>query len=171
MNSLTKGNHTLKKFFLDSTDAFFGRTIEDILTNNFFSSFDANIYEEKDSYMVEIGVPGMTPKDVSIRVDGRVMWVTGERKKESSSWRAREFSSTKLQRSFALPSDADTNNIKAKCRNGLLTVRIGKMKDKGAHRVIEISGEDSNSTGYQAVTSWWTRLLDKANRLLTKKKS
>lgn len=171
MNSLIKGTHTLKKFFLDSTDAFFGRTIEDILTNNFFNSFDVNIREEEHTYIMEIGVPGMTRKDVSIRVDGQVMWISAERQQQSTLWRSREFSSTRLNRTFTLPADADTNNMHAKCRNGLLTIQIPKVKAKGTHRVIRISDDERRLTIYNNVTSWWSRLIDRAQRFLGKKHS
>ena len=43
MNGLMKQNHTLRKVFTDSRDRFFGRTIDDILGDNFFNSFDTNI--------------------------------------------------------------------------------------------------------------------------------
>ena len=171
MNSLMKGNHTLKKFFIDSSDALFGRTIDDILRNNFFDSFDANVREEQDAYKIEIAVPGMTRHDITIRVDGRVMWVSAQRQEKNSSWRTMEFSTKHLQRSFALPADADANNIKAKCRNGLLAIRIGKVRQTGSHRIIQVDGEESRAVLNDKLTSWWTRLVDKANRMRTKKRS
>jgi len=169
MNLLEKGNYTLKKFFGDSTDTFFGRTIEDILASNFFDSLDARIRELRDSYVLEIGVPGMTRKDITIHVDGRVMWVSAHRNVKDDSWRTMEFSNH-LSRSFALPLDTDTNNIKAKCRNGLLTINIGRNKPKNAHRIIKISGEEPGTIKHNRINFWWTQLLDKSRRLLQRKK-
>ena len=171
MNSLMKKNHTLEKFFADSSDTFFGRTVEDILKANFFDSFDANIHDGPGSYNLEIAVPGMTRRDITIHVDDRVMWILGHTKKGNKSLRSVEFSSKHLQRSFALPSDADTNKIKAKCRNGLLTVEIAKTKTNGSHRLITIGGEESDTTTNNRITSWWTAVIDKECRLLTGKNS
>lgn len=169
MNFLEKGDHALKKLFMDSSDTFFGRTIEDILASNFFDSFDANILEQQDLYRVYIGVPGVTREDITIQVDGRVMWVSVRRRVEEDSWKTIKFNKH-LRRSFVLPFDADANNIKAKCQNGLLTINIGKTKPKDTHRVIQISGEESGDITRKKINGWWTQLADKANRLLSKKR-
>lgn len=165
MNLLEKRNRTLKGLFPGSADTFFGRTIEDILDSNFFDSFDTHILEQQDSYRLEMAVPGLTRKDLTVDVDGRIMSVSARRKTENQSWRSVE-SGRHLRRSFVLPLDADTNNIKAKCLHGLLTIRIGKVRPEGVHRVIQVSGKPSGLTASQRIASRWTRLLDKAKRLL-----
>lgn len=171
MNSLTNGNHALKKFFMDSSDVFFGRTIDDILMNNFFDSFNANIREEQDAYRIEVAVPGMTRHDITIRVDGRVMWVSAQRQKESTSWRNKEFTTKHLQRSFVLPVDADTNGIKAKCRNGLLTIRVAKIRNNGSNRIVQVEGAEYPIEMNNTLTSWWSRLVNAMRRLFVKKHS
>jgi hypothetical protein len=67
-----------------------------------------------------------------------------------------------------LPLDADASNIKAKCRNGLLTINIGKIKSKKIHITIQISGEESGTTTRGRITAWWTQLVDMAQRLLSR---
>jgi|SRR5690349_81967 len=165
MNLLEKGNNSLKKLFLDTSNTFFGRTIEDILASNFFDSFEADILEQPDLYRLFIRVTGITRDEITINVDGRVMWVTARRKVERGSWKSIEFSKH-IRRSFVLPFDADANNIKAKCKSGLLTINIGKTKPKDAHRIIQISGEESGATKPARLSAWWIELFDKAQRLL-----
>jgi HSP20 family protein len=168
MNGLMKQNHTLRKVFTDSRDKFFGRTIDDILGDNFFNSFDTNIREEENSYRLEIAVPGMKRKDITIHLADTIMWVSAQKEEKNTSWNSMEFNSRRFQRSFALPADADINNTKAKCRNGLLTIHIGKLKVKGTHRVIKVNGESSDQTPGN-LTSWWNRLMDKTRQLFVKK--
>lgn len=168
MNKLMKQNHTLPKVYSSSRDIFFGRTIDDILGNNFFHSFDSNIREEENFYRLEIAVPGMRRKDITIHLDDNVMWVSAQKQEKNTSWNYIEFNGKRFQRSFALPADADINNIKAKCRNGLLTIYIGKTKVKGMHRVIKVNDETSDKT-LGNLTSWWNRLMDKTRQLFVKK--
>ena len=170
MNALMKGNQTLEKLFKDSQDVLFGRTIDDILGHDFFNSFDANIGEEQNLYRLELAVPGMTRNDVDIRLEGRIISVSAQSQKKNTSWNSMEFNSKHFQRSFVLPADADPNNIKAKCRNGLLTISIGKIKVEGAYRVIRVNGEKSNTGIAEHTTSWWRRLIDKANQLFAMKR-
>ena len=168
MNGPMKPNHTLRKVFPDARDKFFGRTIGDILGDNFFNSFDSNIREEENSYRLEIAVPGMRRKDITIHLEDMVMWVSAQKEEKNTSWNSMEFNSKRFQRSFALPADADVNNIKAKCRNGLLTIRIGKQKGKGKHRVIKIDCASSDRTPGN-LTLWWMRLMGKTRQLFLKR--
>ena len=169
MNALTNDNITLEKFF-DSSDRSFTGTVEDIFKQNFFFSLDGSISEEKDSYRLEIGVPGMTRKDITLTVDDNVMCIWAQKEEKDRSDNLMKFSSRQFKRSFQLPADADINNIAAKCRNGLLEIRIGKERPNGSHRVIEVSGGQSPVEISNNTTSWWTRLVDKVRRLLNTKR-
>lgn len=170
MNGLMKQNHTLRNVFTDSRDKFFGRTIDDILGDNFFNSFHSNIREEENAYRLEIAVPGMRRRDITIHLEDTIMWVSAQKEEKNTSWNSMEFNSKRFQRSFALPADADINNIRAKCRNGLLTIRIGKLKAKRTHRVIKVDGEISNQAPGN-LTLWWNRLMCRTRQLFAKKHS
>jgi len=168
MNALMKGNHMIQRLFIDSSDTFFGRSIDDILANDFFNSFNTNIREEQDAYELEIAVSGMRRKNITIRMDGSIMWVSAQKQEKNASWISEEFNGKQFQRSFALPADADTNNIKAKCRNGLLSIQIRKVKARGVHRAIKVRGEESNVIP-DKVTSWWSQLINKMRQYFVKK--
>lgn len=169
MNTLFKPNHTLTKLFRTPADAFFGRTIEDLLTHDFFNSPGANIRDERHSYRLEIAVPGMTRRDISLQVNGQVMQVLAQKQEKKNAWATSEFNSTHYQRSFTLPKDADINHIKAKCRDGLLTIEIAKTA-KGPHRIITVRGEEKNGAFPAGITSWWSRFMSNTRRLLTGKR-
>lgn len=152
MITMVNGNHTLEKHYKDSN----------ILFQDFFSSH-SHIREEQEAYRLELAVPGMTRHDISIRLDGVLMQIQAA-KRESGSSALMQFQGRHFRRSFTLPEDADINNIKAKCRNGLLTINIGKIKAPRNYRVIKVGGESSANT----VSSWWSRLTGRAMQLLTK---
>jgi len=148
MNTLIQTINRLKNSFRESRDSFFARTIDDILENNFFNSFNANICDDRDSYRLEIAVPGMSRKDITLEVDQSIMRVSAQRQRKRKSWNAVEFDTGQFHRSFVIPADADVNKVKAKCRNGILTIKIGKVKDQGSHRRIKIQdGTDSKRSG------------------------
>jgi HSP20 family protein len=169
MNQLMKANRPFRNILTESRDAFFGRSIEDIMENNFFNSFDSNIHEGRDSYTLEIAVPGMERKDITIHLDDTIMWVSAQKDQKDTSWDSMEFNNKRLQRSFTLPDDADINNIKAKCRNGLLTIHIGKVRVKGTPRVIKVNGESPDQSA-RKLTSWWKRLKDTTHQLFVRKR-
>jgi hypothetical protein len=104
----------------------------------------------------------MTRKDITLQVQGSMMTVTAQKQQRNDRWKTVEFNSSVFQRSFALPKDADTNAIEAKCRDGILTIRIGRTK--GSHRAVKIQGEEISKDLSANVTFWWhgikTRLAD-----------
>jgi HSP20 family protein len=166
MNALIKNTDGIRNLFKNANDIFFGRGIDDILKHDFFNSLDANTREDRNGYLLEIAVPGMTRKDIKIQVEGPIMTVTAKKQQRNDSWSIAEFNSSMFHRLFALPKDADSNDIKAKCRHGLLTIQIGKQK--GSHRSVKIQGEEINKYLPGYVTSWWhgirTRMVDLLKR-------
>ena len=130
------------------TENFFERTVDDVLNDGFYSSFDANVFETPSSYELEIAVPGMTKKDLSLAIKDNVLHVTGNKNQKSQSvWGRKyvEFKSTELSRSFVLPEEADAKRIQAKCRDGMLKIHIPKLQFTKHHRIINIDGDTSAS--------------------------
>ena len=156
MISMLDGNHTLEKHHKDSN----------VLFSDFFSSSRRDIREDQEAYRLEMAVPGMTRHDISIRLEGTLMQIQAT-KQESGSSALMQFRGRQFHRSFTLPGDADINSIKAKCRNGLLTIKIGKIKTPRNYRVIKVGGDESEAN---RVSSWWSRLTGRAKQFLTKKR-
>jgi HSP20 family protein len=166
MNSLIQRANGMETLFENTKDKFFGRGIDDILQYDFFNSLDTNIREEADGYRLEIAVPGMRRKDIRLQIEGSMMTVTAQKQRRKQLWRTLEFNNSMLQRSFALPKDSDKNAIEAKCRDGLLTIKIGKLK--GTYRTITIQGEQLNEKFSDSVNSRWLRIKNRIANLLNR---
>jgi HSP20 family protein len=96
----------------------------------------ADIYEDDASVTLKVELPDMEQEDIEIRVEENVLTVRGERrheeqiKKENFHRIERYFGP--FQRSFSLPSDLDCNKLSATCDNGVLTITIPKLTERGA---------------------------------------
>jgi HSP20 family protein len=166
MNTLMQKNHTVEKLFHNAQDTFFGRTIDDLIFHDFFRSPDANIHEDENSFTIEMAVPGMTRKDIRIEVVENTMHVQARKEKTNGFWKTKEFSNTYFQRSFTLPEGANINTIHARCRNGLLTITIGKLKSSGPHRLIKVEAGENN-VGPNKLSLWWQKVTDRARKFLS----
>lgn len=122
-------------------DILFGRTIEDYVNWNVFNSPNSDFHEEDNCYKLYILVPGMNRKDISIEVDDRIMRVYGRQGNDAPR------SQGNFMRSFILPRNADATNIKAKCRDGMLTITVGKVGSQ-TKRSIRVEGVKQNAASF-----------------------
>ena len=90
---------------------------------------------------MDLEIPAVDPKDVSIKLDERVLSISGERPfdvvDEGQRLRHRERRYGRFTRSFRLPEDADGDNIVADARNGVLSITIGK-RSQPEGKVIDV---------------------------------
>ncbi len=99
----------------------------------------------KDAYEISIELPGVTEDDIEILVDGDVLTVRGEKKstreETGEGWFFSERQYGSFARSFRLPADADENAVSADLKDGVLLVRVGRLKSRetGGARKIAIS--------------------------------
>ncbi|BAX78911.1 Hsp20/alpha crystallin family protein [Labilibaculum antarcticum] len=93
-----------------------------------FSSY-ANVVDEKESFVIEIAIPGFTKKDVVIKVENGLLKIAGKKQEsEDRTYLRREFSVNNMERSFKLSDEIDQDNIAAEVRDGILFVNLPKAK-------------------------------------------
>lgn len=93
--------------------------------------------EETDKDMVvRVELPGMDKDDCQIRIEGNVLYLSGEKRFErdtdDSTYHVMERAYGAFQRSIALPRNVNIDQAEASFKNGVLTVRLPKSGgDKG----------------------------------------
>ena len=102
-----------------------------------------DVKETDKAYILEADLPGLTEKDVDVRVEGNTLTLSShkeeERKEEHEGYLRRERYSRSFRRSFRLPEDVDKDKINARFQKGVLTLtmpRTGEKREGG--RSIEV---------------------------------
>lgn len=92
----------------------------------------ASIVENQNEYVVSADLPAVKREDVSVTVENSVLSIKGERRLEKTAddetEHRRETYYGLFERRFSLPDDVDADAISAESRDGVLTVRIPKLK-------------------------------------------
>ena len=126
---------------------FFG---QDFLSNFFenqtgINTPAVNIKETDKDFMIELAAPGLVKDDFKIDVDNDVLSISCEKEKKDedkdNNYVRREFSYCSFKRTFSLPESANVEKIKAKHKDGILTIDIPKKEEAKAKapRQIKIS--------------------------------
>jgi HSP20 family protein len=99
----------------------------------------ADIYETDDEFIVELEVPGYEEKELSIEVSDHMLAIKGSRTKvkeeERKEFTLRERLERAFERRFILPSEADTEHLKAVFSQGVLEVHAQKLPTAKAKQV------------------------------------
>ncbi|AEA34049.1 Hsp20/alpha crystallin family protein [Hippea maritima] len=92
-----------------------------------------DIYETKDSINIEVEAPGMKEDDIKINLENNTLTIYGERKfekkEEGKNYYRMERSYGSFSRSFLLPDNVNVDAIKAKYKDGVLTITLPKKPE------------------------------------------
>lgn len=90
----------------------------------------ADIRETDKEYILEIALPGVKKEDVKVDVKDDILTISGEKKAEKEekgrNWIRRESSFGSFTRSFVLPQGLHNEDVKASCKDGVLTLNLRK---------------------------------------------
>lgn len=113
---------------------------DEIFDDPFFSRVDTklmrtDIKEKKDSYVVNVDLPGYEKEDIKIEINNSYLTVTAEKtnsdeEKEEGRYIRKERYSGQCSRSFYVGDNVKEEDIKAKFTNGTLRLEIPKKEDK-----------------------------------------
>lgn len=99
----------------------------------------ADIYETGEEFVIELEVPGYAEKELDVEAFDHTLVVKGERKEatetEEKTFRLRERLEREFERRFVLPTEADTEHLKATFHDGVLEVHAPKLEISKPHRV------------------------------------
>lgn len=101
-----------------------------------------DISETEKEYLLRAELPAVKKEDVHITVDEGMLTISGERKqrKEEKGEKFHRIESFHgaFSRSFSLPDNADTDNIRAESKDGIVTVHVPKLRAEEKKQPTEI---------------------------------
>jgi HSP20 family protein len=120
-------------------ETFFSPSRQGEATNDWHWNPAVDIYDEENQIVVKAELAGVDKKDIDVKVEGRVLTLRGERNEEKEvndeRFHRRERVSGKFERVFRLPTDVDSDQIRADYKDGVLKVVIPKPEAKQAKQV------------------------------------
>ncbi len=125
-NELTRGFYPLKsRFFRD------------------FNEIKVDVYERNNEIVVSAELPGVNKEDLDIRVYPQQLNIKADKKQaeevsEDHYYHSEVYHGT-ISRTIPLPVEVDPQNCNAKFSNGVLEIRMAKVKPDDTGKQINIS--------------------------------
>ena len=121
-------------YFPDWLEDFFSGEVFNPLIKSRVSSIPmVNVYEDDNSFRIEVAVPGMSKEDIKINIENDIIKISAEIESEiegeNEKCTKREYSYSSFSRSFTLPESADIEKVDAKSVNGILKITIKKKEE------------------------------------------
>jgi HSP20 family protein len=121
----------MDRLFRNVFDRGFGFLTQELAEGEFMPSTD--FYEDENSVHLNVEVPGVDEKNLSISIENNVLTVKGERKLEKDEKREnflrQERPYGKFSRSFTLPGSVDLDHVNANYVNGVLQIELAKRAE------------------------------------------
>lgn len=98
-----------------------------------------DIHETENELVLRADLPGLTEKDIDVRLESNMLTIRGERKFEKNvseeNYLRVERAYGTFSRSFSLPNTVSGDGIKAEYRDGVLTVHMPKREESKPRQV------------------------------------
>ncbi|HKB54146.1 MAG TPA: Hsp20/alpha crystallin family protein [Ramlibacter sp.] len=100
-----------------------------------------DVSELDNAYEVKADIPGVKKEDINVRIDGNIVQIDAEVKRESETkgnggkvLRSERYHGT-VSRSFSLADDVDEGKAEAKYADGVLTLKLPKKATAAARKL------------------------------------
>jgi len=101
-----------------------------------------NVTRADAAYTVDAEMPGVKKEDIHVTVDGPLVTISGEIKKEKDEKKGEQVVRSeryfgKVERSFTLPQDIDEAHVEAKYSDGVLKLTL-PLREKSKAKAVAI---------------------------------
>ncbi len=98
-----------------------------------------DVVEDDNTVTIRADVPGLEPKDIDISVSGQTLTLKGEKTEETEdegkNYHRSERRYGAFVRTIPLPTNVDTEKIKAECSKGVLKITLPKIESEKPKRI------------------------------------
>ena len=118
--------------FYNIIDQFFSDLSIDPRFSSMNTNSVSNYYNENEKeYYLTMDIPGMSKDDIEVTFDSNRLKISGQRK--SDKYDAYEYG--KMEKTFTVPNNVETNKISANVDNGVLKVFLPKAKSSLGRKI------------------------------------
>ncbi len=109
-----------------------------------------DVYEENNTIFVKMQVPGITPENIDITIEGDYLHVKGQQEEEKESdkrnYYRKEIRTGMFETTVHLPSAVNPDQVSADFKDGVLTITLPKRTPEEQQRKIKVTTRQNKVT-------------------------
>lgn len=129
-NLIGRAKKSLMRFTHDKDQTHEESVLQQWRHSDGYGLIPADLYEEVDAIYIRVEVPGMGKNDLSIRMVGSDLFISGNKKitreQNKDQFHLMECAFGSFQRVINLPCLVDDTKAQAICKNGVLKIKLPK---------------------------------------------
>lgn len=103
-----------------------------------------DVREDEKCYLIHADLPGVKVEDIDVNMENGMLTIKGKRecevKDEKENFLRVERSTGSFFRQITLPETIDKEQIQAKCKDGVLEIKLPKIKQAKTQKVRVVEG-------------------------------
>lgn len=129
ISEMQRMNHMFERLFgtpVDASDRFVAAPRD--------LTVPLDVVEKEDKFVIRAAVPGVSPDELNVSIEGGVLTISGETKHEEEGEQDkvyfRECSYGSFNRSIRLPQNLEVDKVDAEFENGFVSITIPKVPEE-----------------------------------------
>ncbi|MCD5396385.1 MAG: Hsp20/alpha crystallin family protein [Candidatus Pacebacteria bacterium] len=120
---------------------------EDWLKENLVGELAIDAYETPKYIVIQSPIAGITPRDIEISLEDGMLIIKGKRQRPESTDKIKKYFYQEcfwgnFEKKLILPKEVDITKARASMKNGVLTLKIPKLKEKEKEEIkVEVEEE------------------------------
>ena len=122
-------------FNLIDRDFFNSHIRRDSLVNDNYLNHSTIEVLDKE-YLITLAIPGFTKEQIKLELNGNILKISAENKEQSDENDTKKNINSKFRQVISLNNDIERDSIKSSLKDGILTISIPRIQQKGEPQTI-----------------------------------
>lgn len=109
---------------------------DSLLNDNYLNHSTIEVLGKE--YLITLAIPGFTKEQIKLELNGNILTISAENKEQSDENDTKKNINSKFRQVISLNNDIERDSIKSSLKDGILTISIPRIQQKGEPQTINI---------------------------------
>ncbi len=109
---------------------------DSLVNDNYLNHSTIEVLDKE--YLITLAIPGFTKEQIKLELNGNILTISVENKEQSDENDTKKNINSKFRQVISLNNDIERDSIKSSLKDGILTISIPRIQQKGEPQTINI---------------------------------